>query len=73
MLYPVELQVHLNLQVGAKQTALNACLPYKSPNRISGSELLWRKLSDDHEWFVAAPNALLLQDGIVDVVEGQLR
>ena len=47
--------------------------PYKSPNRISGSELLWRKLSDDHEWFVAAPNALLLQDGIVDVVEGQLR
>ena len=25
-----------------------------------------------HEWFVAAPNALSIQDGIVKTVEGQL-
>ena len=47
--------------------------PYKSPARTDSQGLLWRKMLDDHEWFVAAPDAIELSDGIVVRSLGQLK
>ncbi len=39
--------------------------PFQSPNRSDRSDLIWRKLSDGHQWFVTAPEILELDDGVV--------
>ena len=46
--------------------------PYKSPTRADREDLLWRKLSDEHEWFVTAPDAIEMTDGIVVRSLGQI-
>ena len=45
--------------------------PYKSPPRNNRDNLIWCKLSDTHEWFVAAPDVADLRDGVVVASHGQ--
>ena len=54
-------------------TAFVEVPPYKSPARKDRADLLWRKLSDEHEWFVAAPDALEVRDGVVTKSLGQIK
>ena len=47
--------------------------PYKSPPREERKNLLWRRLSDEQDWFVAAPDVIEISDGVVTRSLGQLK
>lgn len=55
------------------QTVFVEAPPYKSPPRADRESLLWRKLSDTHEWFVTAPDVIEITDGIVVRSLGQAK
>lgn len=46
--------------------------PYRSPARMDQENLLWRMLSDEYEWFVTAPDAIEVADGVVVRSLGQI-
>ena len=61
----------LNASSGPKRRLFVEIPPYHSPARADRDDLLWCKLSDKHEWFVAAPDVVELSDGVVEASHGQ--
>ena len=65
------IQAALSANDGPKRRLFVEIPPYHSPARENQDDLLWCKLSDKHEWFVAAPDVVELSDGVVEASHGQ--